>query len=190
MAYYLDILLPPGDVRAREQLERIQNLVEQANWIVDDAVHFTQSSPSTPVPVSLDDVVAQAFGDRNRGGKLNVHLELGSSPCQALLDPKQARHLVASLLGFFRQIAATGTPVHVGTECVAGGVGLRLACQLAVPGLQVAEMFEPGNRRLPAGMGLTLAAAQRILETHSGTIEIDSDVPQRVTLSVRFPAAR
>ncbi|MFX9031495.1 hypothetical protein ABTN13_20425, partial [Acinetobacter baumannii] len=51
IAYYLDLILPRDEPRARQQVERLQRLVEQSNWIVANAVNFVQAS--TPVPQDL-----------------------------------------------------------------------------------------------------------------------------------------
>ena len=190
LIYYLDILLSPGDVRARDQVEKIQSLVDQVNWAVDDAVHFAQACPASPARVALDDLVTQTLAERARGGTLNVHLELAASKCFASLDSKQARHLLASVFGIFRLIAVSTTPVHVATECYGSRVGIRISCESTTTARELQEMFEPCHRRLPAGLGLSLASARNIVDANQGEMRVASEGDQRLTLTLTFPAAR
>ncbi len=188
--YYLDILLAPGDVRARDQVEKIQALVEQVNWIVDDAVHFAQASPPSAARVALDDLVTQTLAERARGVFLNVHLELASGKCFASLDSKQARHLLASVFGIFRLIAVPATPIHVATECCGSSVGIRISCESATTARELQEMFEPCHRKLPPGLGLSLASARNIVDANGGEMRVTSEADQRLVLTLTFPAAR
>lgn len=190
LVYYLDILLAPGDVRARDQVEKIQAVVDQANWIINDAVHFSQACPAHSVPVALDELVTQTLAERARGGTLNVHLELASGKCYASLDAEQARHLLASVFGVFRLIAAPATPVHVATECFGATVGIRISCESSLVAAELIEMFEPCNRRLPPGLGLSLASARAIIDANGGEMRVEDRTDQRVALLLRFPAAR
>lgn len=190
LIYYLDILLAPGDVRARDQVEKIQGLVEQVNWIVDDAVHFAQACPASPARVALDDLVTQTLAERTRGVSLNVHLELAAGKCFASLDSKQARHLLASVFGVFRLIAVPATPVHVATECYGSRVGIRISCESATTAEELHEMFEPCHRKLPSGLGLSLASARNIVDANGGEMQVSADGDQGLVLTLTFPSAR
>jgi len=190
LIYYLDILLAPGDVRARDQVEKIQSLVDQVNWVVDDAVHFAQACPASPARVALDALVTQTLAERARGGTLNVHLELAAGKCFAWLDSKQARHLLSSVFGIFRLIAVPTTPVHVATECYGSRVGIRISCESATTARELQEMFEPCHRKLPPGLGLSLASARNIVNANDGEMRIASEGDQRLMLTLTFPAAR
>lgn len=189
LAYYLDIVLPITDIKARQQVEKIQQLVQQANWIVDDAVHFLHASPSNPSAVALDEVITQILADRSRGRRLNLHLELGPEPCLASIDPQQAQHMLTNLLALFRQIAQPETPISVSTDVHFGESRVRLSC--VAPGVtreDVERRFDPFCQHSPAGTGLALASAKSIVERHRGVLELDAGEGQRVTLSIRFRA--
>lgn len=190
LAYYLDIVLPVTDIKARQQVEKIQQLVQQANWIVDDAVHFLQASPCNPSAVALDEILTQLLADRSRGRRLNLHLELGPEPCLAHLDPQQAQHMMANLLALFRQIAQPEAPISVITEVTCGESRVSLSC--IAPGVTREDLerrFNPFSQHSPAGTGLALASAKSIIERHHGVLELDAGGDGRLTVTVRFPAA-
>ncbi len=189
LAYYLDIILPVADMKARQQMEKIQQLVQQTNWIVDDAVHFLHASPSCPASVALDDVITQILADRTRGRRLNLHLELGPEPCIAIIDAAQAQHMMSNLLTLFRQIAQHDTPISIATEVAPGEAKVRLSCIApGVSGEELTRRFQPFCQSAPAGGGLALASAKSIIERHRGTLEVTAGEGQRVTLLLRFPA--
>jgi signal transduction histidine kinase len=190
LAYYLDIILPVADIKARQQVEKIQQLVQQTNWIVDDAVHFLQASPSNPSAVALDEVITQILADRSRGRRLHLHLQLGPEPCLAIIDLAQAQHMLTNLLALFRQIAKPDTPIDIATEVAYGESRVRMSC--IAPDLTPDDLehrFDPFCQYSPAGTGLALASAKAIVERHQGVLELDTSEDQRVTLIVRFRAS-
>lgn len=189
-ACYLDIVLPHGEAKARQQIDRIQQLIQQTNWIIDDAVHFLQASPPHPAQVALDEVITQTIAERGRGKRLNLHLELAEEPCVALLDPQQARHLVMNLLNVFRQIANSGT-VALRTAVEPQRVRLIASCAASEMGVEeLRRLFEPFSAHAPAGSGLALASVRRIVEAHDGKLDVFRGIDGRLTLEVEFPSIR
>src|SRR5260370_3170829 len=59
IAYYLSLVLPKEDHRAREQVSRLQQLVEQSNWILSSGLQLADETPLAPEPVDLAKLVAQ-----------------------------------------------------------------------------------------------------------------------------------
>ena len=53
IAYYLEIILPKTNSKAREQVGKLQQMVHQSNWILTDAIHFLQAAPPRPDPGPL-----------------------------------------------------------------------------------------------------------------------------------------
>jgi signal transduction histidine kinase len=50
IAYYLSMILPPGDVRIQAQLARIRELVEQSNSILSSALSLPQEPAARTQP--------------------------------------------------------------------------------------------------------------------------------------------
>jgi len=190
LAYYLDIILPQSEWKARQQIDRIQQLVTQTNWIVDDAIHYLQAVAPNPVPVCLDDLITQTIMERGPGRTLRLDLDLAAEPCLALVDRAQAHHLLANIVAFLRHHADPETPVALATAH--RGESVELTAHARTSSLQPADLpglFDPFHVRLPAGAGLSLACAKRIAEAHRGSLSAVLSEVGALTINLRLPAA-
>ena len=57
IAYYLSLVLPRDGGPAREQAGRLQQLVEQSNWILTSALQLADAAPLAPQLVDLEELV-------------------------------------------------------------------------------------------------------------------------------------
>src|SRR5579863_2746085 len=60
IAYYLSLVLPRDGGPARDQAVRLQQLVEQSNWILASALQLADLTPLAPQLVNLEELVTQA----------------------------------------------------------------------------------------------------------------------------------
>jgi signal transduction histidine kinase len=185
IAYYLDLILPRDDPRARTQLERLQKLVDQSNWIVSNAVHYVQASPAVPQSLDIGEVVGTAASECGIGPLFRYdsdQLEL------VRIDPSQAVHLFRNLLTFFRNIATLEHPVRLWLGRGPATVDVHLSTTAPGHSLHdVYPLFEPFSPGLPAGSGLSLASVRRIVEAHAGQVEIEADAADGVSVTLTFP---
>ncbi len=159
IAYYLTLVLPRDDQKTHEQLDRLQHLVEQSNWILSNGLHLAE--PLTPAPddaVDIEELITQTLAARPGSG---IRLELSGALPQVQADAGMARALIENLLTLFRQIATEQHPVTVRT-CYAGGVVMEISTEA------------PGFRSI-AGAALSLESARRIVEAHSGVLDVSCD---------------
>src|SRR5579864_4506522 len=164
IAYYLSMILPPGDTKIQVQLASIRELVEQSNWILSSALRLSGSTPTAPQPAALEELITQSVSS-SKGVNGNVRLALGGDLPLVHLDPRDGRDLVDSLLMLFRNMSGGAGPVTVTTSArPQGGV--------------LMEIHTSGNfsHGLPgAGSDLALESVCRIAEAHGGTFEVASD---------------
>lgn len=185
IAYYLDLILPRDDPRARAQLDRLQKLVDQSNWIVSNAVHYVQASPAMPQSLDLAEVVGTAAAECSIGSLLQLDLDQLEL---IRLDPSQAVHLFRNLLTFFRNMATPEHPVRLWLQRGPALVDIHLST--TAPGhsmLDVYPLFEPFSPGLPAGSGLSLASVRRIVEAHDGHVEVEADPAAGVSVTLSLP---
>ena len=187
IAYYLDLILPRHDGRARAQLERLQRLVEQSNWIVTNAVHFVQASPAMPQLLDLGELIPSAAAECPPGAAIEIDRH---TPLPLIrLDPAQAIHLFRNLLGFFRYIGTPEQTVMVRSYVEPDCVAVRLSAPVRGYATdEIEAMFEPFAAGGSGGSGLSLASAQRIVDAHEGSLTIDAEPDEGVAITVRLPA--
>ncbi len=190
IGYYLQMVLPTSDTKARHQLGKLQQAIEQASWILSDAVHFLQSSPPKPELVDLDEMVSGAVSDFLRGHPVWVDVDLAQAPTLVEVDPDHFRHLLRTLLYFFRRVTHAGKRIAVRTRASDEGVSVELeTAEVPYTAQDIEMMFDPFGSHLPAGSGLALASVVRITESHGGRLECRLDGGDRLTVRVILPAA-
>jgi signal transduction histidine kinase len=189
IAYYLDMVLPQHDKKSRRQVEKLQRVVQQADWILSDAVHYLQASPPVPQTIDVDEFVSQSVADMAKGERLMVHMELSEEQTLVRSDPEQLRHLLRNVFSVFRAAATPGGSVRIRTCRSEKDVRIELqASGLDCEPHHVQSMLEPFCPHLPEGSGLALASAQRITEAHGGTIELETPEDTALSLTVILPA--
>ncbi len=167
IAYYLALVLPHDNEKTHEQLDRLQRLVEQSNWILSNGLQADDCAAPAPEYIDLEEILTEAASSRSA-----LRFELAGN-CLVHADPGLARSLVENLLTLFRQIATETHPALIRTSKHACGVLLEI------------ETGAPGFRSI-AGGALSLNCARRIAEAHSGSLDVCFETG-RVRLQVVLP---
>lgn len=168
IAYYLSLILPREDEKTQEQLDRLQRLVEQTNWILSNSMHLNEPAAPEPERINLEELICEAAGAHR-----TFRLEL-SGDALVDADPGLARTLVENLFTLFRQIGTEENPVRVRISRQSDGVTLEIASGA------------PGFRSI-AGGALSLACARRMVEAHSGSMNVSVEPASGVRLQVVLP---
>jgi signal transduction histidine kinase len=189
IAYYLGIVLPPAQTKARAQVAKLQDLIAQINWILADAVRFLQPATMQTDLLDLEEITGAAVAEWAQTHGVAVRIELAGGVPLVRVDPEQTRHLVQSLLFFGRQVARSGQAMTVRTLAEGGEVRLQVSAPVGDNELSdVESLFEPYQPHFPAGSGLALASVRRIAEAHGARAAVEIS-PGQACFVVAFPAA-
>lgn len=178
IAYYLSLALPRDSRPARKQARRLQQLVEQSNWILTSALQLADETPLAPLPLNLEELIIQTVNSCTVQGEPRIHLELAGGLPLVSLDPGRGRALLENLLTLFRQLASDLHPVRMTTAAGEGGSSFGIAT--AIPGYRSEASLGPG-------CGLSIQSARRVVEGHGGTFSIHVDAARGVSLKVVLP---
>jgi signal transduction histidine kinase len=178
IAYYLSLALPRDSRPARKQARRLQQLVEQSNWILTSALQLADDTPLGPQPLNLEGLIIQTVNARTAEGEPRIHLELAGGLPSVNLDPARARALLENLLTLFRQLATDLHPVRITTAAGEDGVSFGIAS--AIPGYRSEASLGPGG-------SLGIHSARRVVEAHGGTLNIHVDAVSGVSVKVVLP---
>lgn len=182
IAYYLGLVLPRGDDRARQQVIRLQQLVEQSNWILTCGLQLADQTPLAPQPLDLEELITQTISARTSRGDPQPRLELSGALPLVRLDPGRGRALIENLLALFLQVASEVHPVRLRTAAAeAGGAGgVLLEISTAAPGYRSETALGPGS-------ALGLECARRIVDAHGGSFAVDVDPVSGIHLRAVLP---
>jgi hypothetical protein len=178
IAYYLSLVLPRADPKVQEHLTRIQELVEQSNWILSNGLRV--ADPGVPSPaaqsIDLEEIVTEVLSARPSAARLDL---AGDLP-PVRLDPVRARALVEGLLILFRQIATASDPATLRTGIrPEGGVFLELASR--------APSY-CSEATLCPGAALEIESARRIAQSAGGSLECQVHPATGVRLRAILPS--
>src|SRR5437868_3848157 len=91
IAYYLTLVVPHDDPKVHEQLVRLQQLVEQSNWIITSGLHLADPPSIEPAALDLAEIIAETVTARSGEIDPPVRLELASDMPPVPFDPGLAR---------------------------------------------------------------------------------------------------
>jgi hypothetical protein len=171
IAHYFSLL--HGVDKQRQNLGRIQQLVEQSNWILSSGLALVDMRPPEPEAVDLRElIVTRAVPDPSLEFMFEEDLPL------VHLDPGFGRTLMETLLCLFRQLSTAAHRATVRAEAAARGVEIELSTSA------------PGYRSLaalPPGSSLCLDCARRISKLHGGTLNYSIDPLTGIRVLVMLP---
>jgi signal transduction histidine kinase len=174
IAYYLALVLPRSEARARDEVERLQHLVQQSNWILTCGMQLIDDAPLAPEPIDLAELIAQAVVNVNS----RACVEIAADMPAVRLDPCRGRLLIENLLMLFQHLSNAASPPRVTAARTEAGVEITMTS--AAAGHTTESSFG-------AGCGLSLASARRMVAAHQGTLDLAIDPVTGIVATVVLP---
>jgi signal transduction histidine kinase len=186
-AYYLEMVLGRTDARVSGQVEKIQQMVAQINWMLSDTLHFMQGPAPHPLWIDLARMIEEILETCDSQGFAEVRWNAPSVAPHVYMDPSQAHHLICSALTVFRQLADSGQTVSL--SLIPDGQMALFTCACAAP-MNLPDCsddpFTLFHSPRPTGTGLALASVRRIAESNGGDSHLFRD-GEYLKLIVRLP---
>lgn len=176
IAYYLTLVLPDGDQKVHAQLERIQQLVEQSNWIVTSAQQLADPLRVTAKPARLDELIGTILAERTMPDGPRFEVE-GQLP-PANIDAGLARAMVENLLTLFALISSAEFPAKLILRPADDGVLMIFATD--APGYKSEASLGPGA-------AMSLESARRMAAANGGALDLRLDPAKGVRVRVMLP---
>ena len=175
---------------ARQETSRLSRLL-------GDFLGYARPSPLSPVPADLNDAAGEAVAflapeAERRGIRLDFAPHAGGAP--ARLDPARVKqvvlNLVANALDAVEAEGASAREVDVRVEDSGSHWRLIVADRgPGVPPAKSAEVFKLFVSTKPAGTGLGLPIAERIVKAHGGALTLTSRRGEPTRAEATFPKA-
>jgi hypothetical protein len=179
ISYYLDLVLPREDSRAREQASRLHALVQQSSAILSCALNLHDTRPMQPQLLSLEELLTQAVvAARSSSAESNLRLELAGEMPPIPLDPQRGLRMIEHLLILFLPLSNQLHPAHIRTSLMEGTVLLEVSLAPSVPANEAA---------MGPGAGLAIESIRRTAEAHQGSFSFLVDQVSGVRARLLLP---
>lgn len=167
--------------------------VDGLNRIVSELLDLVRPQPLHPMPTDLNQLVRETMllaRDDASDPRIAFVLELEDKLPRIEVDRGQIKQVLLNIIvNGIQAISGTGE-IHVRTTAKsAEEVSLSIVDNgCGIPENIRERIFDPFFSTKPTGTGLGMAIARRIVDSHHGTIEIDSTEGSGTTVTLLFPA--
>ena len=178
IAFYLQMTVGGGGSDIGAQVERLQQMVDNANFVLSDVLHLLQMAPPAPVAVVLEELLEEALCEAWASDGLAVETDIDETLPAMWADLEQARHMFRSVLHFLRRSVAEPRNVMIAARAVEGTVQIEVSAH--APHVAPAALFHPleGNQ---------LLTCRRIAENNRGHFSAEKNEQGRLILRLDVP---
>ena len=183
-----------GSVQARRASERVQTVNRQCirlETMLNDFLRFTRFSTMEFTAGSLNDQVEQVldfFSRQAEGQGVKIDRHLDAALPSIKLDSQTLQQALTNLVKNALEAMPDGGQLLVRTRLVRKGVALDVidtGCGMKAS--MLLNMFKEFYTSKDGGTGLGLPTAKKIIEAHSGRINVQSEVGTGTCFTVEFP---
>ncbi len=185
--------MAPGSAEA-EYASLMVSELDSITRRVDGLRQFARPAPVRPQPGRPAEVVrrvAALLAPDVASRKLELRLDLPDAPGpEGMIDVDRLRDLIVNLMTNAIEASPEGGVVDV--RLSQDGDHFVFEVEDDGPGIAVEDregVLRPFHSTKPDGLGLGLALAQRAVEDHRGTLEIDSSADGGALVRARWPGA-
>jgi len=164
---------------AGHQVDRLQQMVDNANWVVNDILHAFQIAAPVPTAVDTREIVAEVLEESWISEGLDVERDESELPL-TFVDREQFRHLIRTVLHFVRQAAPVRRTVAM-TFAEAGDL-LHIEFLALAPNVSLENLYQPLASR-------TLLSCRNIALNNGGRFEAAKDDGGWLKIHVDIPLA-
>jgi len=175
-------------------LQAVRTEARRLNRILSDFLLYARPSPPRLVPGDVRDVVQHVAGlirdGRARGRSVDLDVAVASDVPPVAYD----RDLMTQVLWnvALNGIEAMESPGHLRFEVTRENGQVAMAVSdtgRGIPAEDLRRVFEPFYSGKRGGSGLGLTIARRIVESHGGRIEVESQPGRGTRVTIALPAA-
>ena len=177
----------------REELGLIQEEASRARDIVRDLLQFSRQRDFSPESADVNTVLEQVIAMVRRQGALNaitVEERYERDLPAVELDVSRIKQVFLNIINNAVYVMPSGGSLIVRTQTANGGV--RIAFMDTGPGIAPEHrdrIFDPFFTTKPevSGTGLGLSVSLGIVQSHGGTIEVETEMGRGTTFTVALP---
>ncbi len=180
------------DRRARAKIDLVRQECDRLQKLLGDFLDFARQESLSPEPGSLNTELQQLldfFAIRAEEAEVDIVRYLDPELPSIRLDRETFRSAILNLLLNAVQAMETGGQLVVRTR--AAGLGVLVELIDTGPGMDadtLGKVFRAFYTTKQGGSGLGLPTARKIIEAHSGTIDVESAPGRGTKVTIWLPA--
>jgi len=190
----------PQSQRERRAFSRIQRLQSDCQRLVDvanDFLRFARIRDFDRKPTDLGKLIEEMidfFSPTARAANIEIKSFISADLPLVLLDADLFKQAVLNLMLNAEQAMPQGGEITIQAVPEEAGSERMVCLSLIDTGKGMtpevrAKVFEPFFSTRPAGTGLGLPTTRKIVEGHSGTIDVQSESGRGTKFTIRLPAS-
>jgi len=188
-AYFLNMALEEPEPEVKETLEILEKEVATCERIISSLLDFARARPPTRRKVDINELVQEALSRNSVPENVQVVSQLGGALPAIFADPDHLVRVFGNIILNGIQAMPEGGKLVLKSEAPSRG---WVAVSFADTGVGISEenlgkLFEPLFTTKAKGIGLGLAVVKTLVDGHGGSIEVQSEVGQGTTFTVRMP---
>ena len=184
--------------KRKRNLRRIQDAVKNMVQLLDDILTINRAETGklefNPKPLNLDQFCRQFVEEMqlSAGNEHKLVFSCEGEIISACLDEKLLRSILSNLLSNAIKYSPKGGQVCFSLQFSSNKAQIQISDRgIGIPSEDRQQLFEPFQRgknvrRIP-GTGLGLVVVKKCVDSHQGSINIDSEVNQGTTVTVILP---
>ena len=192
VAYYLNMVLKDPESNVKEILDILDKEVAVCESIISSLFEFASSTPLLKREVDINDIIRGVLSNTTVPEKVEVVRQLDEVLPTILGDRDQLGQVFGHIILNAIQAMPEGGQLTVKSEFPSQewvaisftdtGIGIHKD--------NLGKVFDPLYTTKAKGIGLGLAIIKDLVETHGGTIEVQSEVGKGSTFTIRLPTGR
>ncbi|MCF8062148.1 MAG: HAMP domain-containing protein [Deltaproteobacteria bacterium] len=190
-----------GDALIQEYTGLVSEEIDRLNAFVTDFLTFARQSAPKRVPTDVNRIILSAqdlFEEQARERRIVFHNNLDPDMPPLLVDPHQMEQVVINLMVNAMDAMPEGGEIRFSTGLSREGVPPESPARakivirdlgVGIPRSDLKSVFDPFFSTKDAGTGLGLPLSLGIVESHGGTVRIESRKGWGTRLTIQWPAA-
>ena len=175
----------------------VERGIHHLNKLVVDVTQFSRRRQLERSEVDLRELLDSSLElveDRVRAKETPIERNYSQAPIRGSWDQEQLREVLVNLIGNAIDASQPKAPVEISTELLDSGTAAKERARIVITdhgsGMDAktqARLFEPFFTTKKRGTGLGLSIARQIVDSHGGSVEVESEPGKGTTFQVELP---
>jgi signal transduction histidine kinase len=183
---------PENPQRWQKKIDVLQKETTRLEQILDDFLRFIGKSElntkNTDINLLVSDMV-DFYSPQARAKNVTVRLGLAKTPITCKIDPDLIKQVILNLFINATQAMTDGGELIVRTNMSDKNANIEISdTGIGIEPNKIEKIFQAYYTSRPAGTGLGLPIAKKIIEAHNGRITVTSQPGKGTSFNIIIPA--